>query len=314
MAGYPPLKNSAYSFEVPLEPAGGDDAFQSNPTLAEGDVKVSKDGGSFANITTLPTAIDAGSVVTVALSADEMNADRIVVLFHDAAGDEWRDAFAEVFTDTAQMNDLSTLTSAEVNAECDTAISDAGIVAAIATVDDVADDILTDTGTDIPALIAALNDPAAAAIADAVWDEVIAGHLTAGTAGLYLSYLGGGTVDTNSPVTNANNIALYEGDDYYDADGNSLEWTDTGSAWPTLVGASVMMYVRAATGAPWSAAGTVVVGAGAGKKVRVELSNAQTTSLVDLPGPSWYRVRATLTNGHVVTLVAGRLTVETDIS
>lgn len=50
------------------------------------------------------------------------------------------------------------------------------------------DAILADTGElqndDVPGLIAALNDPTAAAMADAVWDEdVVAAHNTADTAG-----------------------------------------------------------------------------------------------------------------------------------
>lgn len=47
--------------------------------------------------------------------------------------------------------------------------------------------VLTDTDTTIPALIAGLNDPAAAAIADAVWDELLSGHVIAGSAGAKLS-------------------------------------------------------------------------------------------------------------------------------
>lgn len=47
--------------------------------------------------------------------------------------------------------------------------------------------ILADTNElqsdDVPGLIAALNDPTAAAIADAVWDEAQSGHTTAGTFG-----------------------------------------------------------------------------------------------------------------------------------
>ena len=36
---------------------------------------------------------------------------------------------------------------------------------------------------DVPGLIAALNDPTSASIADAVWDEAVAGHVSAGTFG-----------------------------------------------------------------------------------------------------------------------------------
>lgn len=44
-------------------------------------------------------------------------------------------------------------------------------------------DILTDTGTTIPASITALNDITVAAVVDAVWDEPTSGHTTSGTFG-----------------------------------------------------------------------------------------------------------------------------------
>ena len=60
-------------------------------------------------------------------------------------------------------------------------------------IDTNVDAILVDTGTTIPAQISALNDPTAAAIADAVWDELLAGHGTAGSAGLALFNSGAGS-------------------------------------------------------------------------------------------------------------------------
>lgn len=51
------------------------------------------------------------------------------------------------------------------------------------TKDDEIDAILTDTGTTLPAQISGLNDPAASAIADAVWDEAKSGHTGAGSFG-----------------------------------------------------------------------------------------------------------------------------------
>lgn len=53
--------------------------------------------------------------------------------------------------------------------------------------DTILDTIATDTTTDIPASIAALNDPTPAAIADAVLDEALSGHITAGTLGKALA-------------------------------------------------------------------------------------------------------------------------------
>ena len=116
----------------------------------------------------------------------------------------------------AQITGLNNLSAAQVNAEVDTAIADAALATAanLATIDTNVDAILVDTGTTIPAQIsglndisaaavnaevdtaladydgptkaeldaglAALNDPTAAAIADAVLDEALAGHVTAG--------------------------------------------------------------------------------------------------------------------------------------
>jgi len=131
----------------------------------------------------------------------------------------------------AALNDLS---AAQVNAEVDTAIADAALATsgALATVDAIVDAILVDTGTTIPALIAALNDlsaaqvnaevdtaladydgptkaeldaglaalndPTAAAIADAVLDETLSGHTTAGTLGKAVSDI---EADTNELQT-----------------------------------------------------------------------------------------------------------------
>jgi hypothetical protein len=130
----------------------------------------------------------------------------------------------------AQITGLNNLSAAQVNAEVDTAIADAALATAanLATVDTNVDAILVDTGTTIPAQIsglndisaaavnaevdtaladydgptkaeldaglAALNDPDAASIADAVLDEALAGHVTAGTLGKAVSDI---EADTN---------------------------------------------------------------------------------------------------------------------
>lgn len=57
-------------------------------TPAAGDVKISKDGGAFANVTNLPTAIasaNTGAVWDFALTATEMQAAQVVVVISDAA-------------------------------------------------------------------------------------------------------------------------------------------------------------------------------------------------------------------------------------
>lgn len=77
----------------------------------------------------------------------------------------------------------------KINTEVDTGIADAALAtaAALATVDSNVDAILVDTDTTIPGLITGLNDPTAAAIADAVWDELIAGHTVLGSTAAAVS-------------------------------------------------------------------------------------------------------------------------------
>ncbi len=92
MAEPVPQKNVAYTFRCPgLISQATFVAFQANPTLAAGDVKLMKDGGALANITTLPAAISSGKQLTVALSQTEMNCDELIIVFSDVAGAEWAD-------------------------------------------------------------------------------------------------------------------------------------------------------------------------------------------------------------------------------
>lgn len=170
--------------------------------------------------------------------------------------------------------------------------------------------------------------PTAATIADAVWDESMADHLAigstgqklnaagsvadpltnivpgnyiSGTAGYILGTLTSGQITVVSPVSkDGGTITLYRGDDYFAVDGRALEWTDTGALWPDLTGATVNFKAGALTKAC-----TVVTATGANKKVRVELFKAD---IDKLPEPYYtFDIDATLANGHIVTLVTGKL-------
>jgi hypothetical protein len=82
--------------------------FQANPTLAAGDVKVSKDGGALANLTTLPAVTPAASkMVKVTISSTEMTADNVTLIFSDAAGAEWDDVIVNIQTAARQIDDLA---------------------------------------------------------------------------------------------------------------------------------------------------------------------------------------------------------------
>lgn len=93
----PPTRGLQYIFYVSLIDQANTKVFKANPTLAAGDVKVSKDGGAEANLTTLPTVTPAsGKHVKVTLSATEMSADNISIIFSDAAGAEWCDLQVDI--------------------------------------------------------------------------------------------------------------------------------------------------------------------------------------------------------------------------
>jgi hypothetical protein len=194
MSGQPPKKNAAYTFYMGLPSQSNGNTFQSNPTLATGDVKVIKDGGTPANIGTLPSAVSSGKVIEVNLTSTEMNADDITLLFSDAAGDEWQDTIVNIQTSTNQIDDIASAVSTvdgvvdAIKAVTDNlpdsgALSSLAQASALSTVDNNVDAILVDTDTTIPGLISGLNDPTAAVIADAVLDEALSGHTSAGTLG-----------------------------------------------------------------------------------------------------------------------------------
>jgi hypothetical protein len=98
-----------------LKSQSSPNTFQTNPTIASGDFKVSIDGEALNNLATLPTVTPAGGkMVKISLSADEMNGDNIMVVGSDAAGAEWCDVTVEIQTSIRQIDDLSILTAADV--------------------------------------------------------------------------------------------------------------------------------------------------------------------------------------------------------
>lgn len=110
--------------------------YKANPTLATGDVVISKDGGAFANITTLPTVTPAaGTSVLISLSATEMQAKHIIVRFIDqTATKEWEDQelIIETFGNasaqfTGDLNNLDAAISSRLASAGYTAPDNTGI-------------------------------------------------------------------------------------------------------------------------------------------------------------------------------------------
>jgi len=113
---------------------------------------------------------------------------------------------------------------------------------AAGSVDEHLDDILTDTGTTIPGLIAALNDPTAAVIASEVWNALRSAHTTAGSMGNSFKLLLDGMiarklidttpdpwqrVDYVFDEVAGNDTVVAERYDLYDQDGNAINGTPT---------------------------------------------------------------------------------------
>lgn len=86
-----------YVFYHALESQSAPGTLQANPTLASGDVTISKDGGLAANLNTIPAATPAsGKRLKVTVSATEMQADDISIVFSDASGSEWYDSHVHI--------------------------------------------------------------------------------------------------------------------------------------------------------------------------------------------------------------------------
>lgn len=73
--------------------------YKATPTLAAGDVKIEKDGGTAANLAVLPSVEPTGGTsIKIEFSAAEMQCKQAVVTFIDAAGSEWNDDAIHIFT------------------------------------------------------------------------------------------------------------------------------------------------------------------------------------------------------------------------
>lgn len=102
-----PKRGVAYSFPRGLYDATTGGHFRVNPTIAPGDFKLSKDGGAFVNLTTLPIVSPAGSpVVLFQLTAAEMTADRLTILGIDQAGTEWTEFMEHILPETQTVEDM----------------------------------------------------------------------------------------------------------------------------------------------------------------------------------------------------------------
>jgi hypothetical protein len=96
----PPKKGEDFFIYVALSDMATAGSLKSNPTIAAGDFKISKDGGAFANLATLPAVTPASGIgVQIQLSATEMNADNVFVYWVDQTSPkEWADGWISIPT------------------------------------------------------------------------------------------------------------------------------------------------------------------------------------------------------------------------
>jgi len=182
------------------------------------------------------------------------------------------------------------------------------------------------------AIIDSISAAVLAQIVDGTWDELLAGHAivgsagaslsaagsaadpllnpvpgayASGTAGFALGRVGSGQITTVSPVAQDGDVEIYQGDDYDNADGRAIDWTNLLGTWPDLTGATITVAIKGVG----SFTGSVVTPTGAGQKVRLELTRAQTLTI---PADQHsFEVRATQSvalGSDVITLVEGTWT------
>jgi hypothetical protein len=96
----PPKKNEDFVIYISLSDMAALGSLKANPTIASGDFKISKDGGAFANLATLPTVEPASGVgVKVPLSSTEMNCDNVFITWVDqTTPKEWADGWISIPT------------------------------------------------------------------------------------------------------------------------------------------------------------------------------------------------------------------------
>lgn len=133
----------------------------------------------------------------------------------------------------------------------------------------------------------------------------VPGTYASGSAGDALGKIGSGQITTVSPVAQSGDVEIVRGDDYAAADARALDFTDTDAAWPDLTSATIVL-----TAGGFTAPGTVVTAVGANKKIRVELTDVQTLTLVQ--GAIRFTIRATLSNANEVVLIQGNMVVKAD--
>jgi len=210
-------------------------------------------------------------------------------------------------TELARLD--ATISSRNAVAPLDSTATQAAAAAALTAYDAA-------TGADV----AGISVPSAATVADAVWDEALAGHSTAGTAGQALSASGSasdpllntvpgsyasgtaghalgrianGQLTVVQPVLDDGFFRIVPGRDYLAADG--LAFTFTNTSWPTLADGTTVEFIFGDETLDGERTGD--------QTVRLQVTAAQGETLAAArSGRQHYDMVATLPSGSVVGL------------
>jgi len=192
---------AAYSFSAPIIKAGSTDyALTADWTPAAGDVQISKDGGAFANIATLPTFISGAAALNWSLSATECEATEIVIQVIDSATKAVQDQFFRLQTTKASA--LQVGVPQVVQSAGDTAITlDATAAAQTDFYKGCVVAITSGSGANQARIITAYNGTTKAATIDRAWDVALV--ITGGSRSIFAVFPQG----LNQPLTSAQTTA-----------------------------------------------------------------------------------------------------------
>jgi hypothetical protein len=167
--------------------------------------------------------------------------------------------------------------------------------------------------------------PSAAAVSDAVWDEAVSDHLTAGTTGAVLGSLGSAELVVLKPAFgDAGVLSLVRGDTYAVDENRALAVSS--ETWPDLTGADpITLTIRRRPQAfrtdptdedvllsVTDVLSSRVFGPSGDQTVVFEIESEESAALLPGLATGKYDVQATLSNGHVFTLVFGLVNVVED--
>lgn len=246
----------ATTLYFPLIDKGATD-FEATPvTIASGDLKISKDGGAFANTTTASFSHVAGGIYSIPLTATEMQAKVVVIKIIDQTGTkEWEDQAIVITTvnhASAEIPSLWAIPQSMATGAIAAASFAAGAIDAAAIADGAIDAATLASGTITSAKFAAGAIDAAAIATDAIGAaELASDAVTEIAAGVWNALVA--TYQTNSTFGKA----------FADATTPKLAAVTSGIIAADVWGALVASYQTNSTfGKGWASATTPTIAAG----------------------------------------------------